>query len=171
MESLRCDFEFDFIDRNFENVNQQKNLLWILHADKIPPHLGVSVDGLFFSLKVRGKDEFLPTNKLLSLIKSKKISTVLVELNISLKLEDLTDAYNQFDCANDLQSSCLMPIKELIIPSKKVNRLKDLLEILREKQFINRVFGLNLAKTYKGIPYYTAEQIELRLDKLKHVKG
>ena len=52
MESLKCDFEFDFIDPNFENVNHQKTLLWIVHANKIPPHIGISVDGYFFSLKV-----------------------------------------------------------------------------------------------------------------------
>jgi hypothetical protein len=49
--------------------------------------------------------------------------------------------------------------------------LKELLDILQAKNQINRVFGLNLAQTYKGIPYYTTEQIELRLKKLKHVEG
>jgi hypothetical protein len=48
--------------------------------------------------------------------------------------------------------------------------LKDLLDILEEKKLLNKVFGLNLDGTYKGIPHYTTEQIILRLEKLKHVE-
>ena len=171
MESLKCDFQFDSIDHNLENINHQKTLLWILHADKVPPHIGISVDGLFFSLKVRGKDEFLPTDKLVNLLRSKKIASVLVELRMRLTLEELTEKYNHFDCARDLKSSCLVPVNQLINSNSKISRLKELLDILQVKKQINRVFGLNLAETYKGIPYYTTEQIELRLKKLKHVEG
>lgn len=170
-ESLMCDFQFDLIDRNFSNVNLQKTLLWILHADKIPPHIGISVDGLFFSLKVRGKDEFMPTEKLVSLINYRKISSVLIELKLNYEISDVVNQFKHFERAVDLSSSCLVPIKELIVPGKKIDRLKGLLEILKEKELINGVFGLNLAESYAGIPYYTTEQIELRLEKLKHVEG
>jgi hypothetical protein len=170
MESLTCDFEFDFIDRNFENLNYQKTLLWILHADKIPPHIGISVDGFFFSLKVRGKDEFLPINKLENILILKKILTVAVELNTDLFLEEVAKKYNQFDFAKDLGSSCLVPIKELLLNGENIERLKDLLDILREKKLMNKVFGLNLIETYKGVPHYTTEQIKYRLEKLRHVE-
>lgn len=171
MESLTCDFEFDYIDRNFEKVNHQNTLLWILHADKIPPHIGISVNGFFFSLKVRGKDEFLPNFKLVNIINLKKILTIAIELNRDLLLEEVAIKYNQFDFAKDLESSCLVPIKELLFNGEKIERLKDLLDILKEKKLMNKVFGLNLAETYKGVPHYTTEQIELRLEKLRHVEG
>ncbi|MBM3185909.1 MAG: hypothetical protein FJZ67_06380 [Bacteroidetes bacterium] len=171
MVSLNCDFEFDFIDPNFENVNNQNTLLWILHADKVPPHIGISVNGFFFSLKVRGKDEFLPINKFVNILNSKKILTVAVELNIDLLLDEVANKYDQFDFAKDLESSCLVPIKELLLSGEKIERLKDLLDILREKKLMNKVFGLNLTESYKGIPFYTTEQIELRLEKLRYVEG
>ncbi len=170
MDSLKCDFQFDSIDRNFENVNHQKHLLWILHADKIPPHIGISLNGLFFSLKVSGKDEFFPTNKLIDLLVMKKIATILVELNSHVSLEQIAVKYNEFSHARNLQSSCLVPIKELLVSGKKAERLKELLELLLENQLINRVFGLNLGENYKGIPHYTTDEIELRLEKLKHVE-
>lgn len=171
MESLKCDFEFELIDRNFENLNhQQNNLLWILHADKIPPHVGISVKGFFFSLKVRGKDEFLPTNKLVNILTLKKISTVTVELYPGILLEEVAEKYKKFDYSKDLESSCLVPIKELLLPDENIERLKDLLDILQEKNLMNRVFGLNLDLSYKGITYYTAKQIVLRLEKLKNAE-
>lgn len=171
MESLKCDFEFDSIDRYFENVNHQNTLLWILHANKIPPHIGISVDGFFFSLKVHGKDEFLPNFKLVNIINSRKILSVVIELNTNLLIDDVANKYDQFDFAKDLGSSCLVPIKELLLNGEKIERLKDLLHILKEKKLMNKVFGLNLTESYKGIPYYTTEQIEFRLEKLRHVKG
>jgi hypothetical protein len=64
----------------------------------------------------------------------------------------------------------LVPIKELLLPDERIERLKDLLDILEEKKLLNKVFGLNLDGTYKGIPHYTTEQIILRLEKLKHVE-
>ena len=170
MESLKCDFEFDFIDPNFENVNHQKTLLWIVHANKIPPHIGISVDGYFFSLKVRGKDEFLPTVKLLKILNSKKILTIAIELKSDIFLDVVANKYKQFHWAQNLDSSCLVPIKELLLPDERIERLKDLLDILEEKKVLNKVFGLNLDGTYKGIPHYTTEQIILRLEKLKHVE-
>jgi len=170
MESLKCDFEFDSIDFGFEKLNHQKNLLWILHADKIPPHVGFSAQGQFFSLKVRGKDEFLPIDKLIELLKLKRISSVVIELNSNFLLNDLAQKFAQFDRVKDLKSSCLVPIKDLFILDKNVNQLKELLEFLKENKLINRVFGLNLNQTYKGIPHYTTYEIELRLEKLKHVK-
>jgi hypothetical protein len=170
MESLRCDFEFDSIDFNIENLNLQKNLLWILHADKIPPHIGISAEAHFFSLKVSGKDEYMPVFKLIDILNFKKISSVVIELDSCITEYELANKYKKFDRAEDLGSSCLIPIKELFFPDSKVNRLKDFLDILKEKKLINRVFGLNLTDTYKGISYYTIEEIEFRLEKLKHAK-
>jgi len=65
----------------------------------------------------------------------------------------------------------LVPIKELLLPDERIERLKDLLDILEKKNLLNKVFGLNLTEAYKGIPHYTTEQIEFRLEKLRHVKG
>jgi len=59
----------------------------------------------------------------------------------------------------------------LLLSGEKIERLKDLLDILREKKLMNKVFGLNLTESYKGIPFYTTEQIELRLEKLRYVEG
>ncbi|NBR15845.1 MAG: hypothetical protein EBU01_14895, partial [Crocinitomicaceae bacterium] len=52
-------FDFEFKNIQFVNHLETKTgvYLWILHADKIPPHIGISIDGQYFSLKAKGKDE------------------------------------------------------------------------------------------------------------------
>ena len=43
----------EFIIEN-QNVDFKNPHLWILNSDKIPPHIGISQDFKFFSLKASG---------------------------------------------------------------------------------------------------------------------
>ena len=50
-------FEFDNIIHQFDEVILNKGIyLSVVHANKIPPHIGIVVDGKYFSLKANGKD-------------------------------------------------------------------------------------------------------------------
>lgn len=171
MELLNCDFEFKTIQKSLDSLDLNRTLLWILHADKIPPHIGISSSRAYFSLKVKGKDEELPVDKLLLLIENKKITTVTIELALDIELEVLKAKFNQFTKAEDLNATCLTPIKELLTPKSKVSRLKDLLETLNNTGKIACVYGLNLNSQFKGIPYYTIEEIKKRLELLKNAQG
>ncbi len=170
MESSKCDFQFESIINSIETLDVNRTLLWILHADKIPPHIGISTQGSYFSLKVNGKDEDLPVEKLLSLCQIKKMSVVIVQLLKNLSLEDLKMKFSDFEKAEDIKTTCLTPIKELFTNETNVLKLKDLLETQNKKGEIEKVFGLNLRSTFKGIPFYTTEQIQKRLEFLKYVE-
>ncbi|MFY7943654.1 MAG: hypothetical protein ACOVNZ_03695 [Crocinitomicaceae bacterium] len=171
MEQSKCDFQFDFIELSLDHADYSASFLWILHADKIPPHIGISKEESFFSLKVNGKDENLPVEKLIALIQLKRIPTILIPLKHHLSIDEIALKYKQFDRAVNLKSTCLTPIKELLFPNEEIHRLKDLLEIICENGQLNCVFGLNLSSTYEGIPFYTTDEIQNRLEKLTHVKG
>jgi len=58
--------------------------LVILHADKIPPHIGILCDGKFYSQKVNGKDFGVKLEHLLKLLLSKSIPTLFYKLKKSL---------------------------------------------------------------------------------------
>ena len=73
------------------------NLLWVLHADKIPPHIGVSVNGLFYSLKANGKDEGVAIEGLLDIVNRRKISTLCFELNSTFDESTLSEEFRKFD--------------------------------------------------------------------------
>jgi hypothetical protein len=171
MALLKCDFEFKTIYASIDSLGLNRTLLWILHVDKIPPHIGISTFGSYFSLKANGKDEALPVEKLILLIRSKKIPTVIVELSEDIPLDTISVKFNQFAKAEDLNATCLTPIKELLAPKHSVSRLKDLLETLQLTNEIQKVYGLNLASTFKGIPFYTTDEIRKRLEILRNAKG
>jgi len=144
--------------------------LWILHADKIPPHIGCSIDGSYFSLKVNGKDTELNFQKVLSLIETKSISSVLVKINIDIKLEKVLHIFSNYQKAEPEKNTCLSPIAELLDCCDEVQQLSELLKLLETRKELDFIFGLNLAKTYQSLPEYSKIDIENRLHHLRNAK-
>lgn len=158
----------EFYDRTFL---QNGFFLWVWHADKIPPHIGCSADGLYFSLKVNGKDSALKTNKIFSLIDSKKIPTLFIKIKREIRSRELFETFDHFLMAESGKTTCLSPITELLSCNSTVFQLSELLKHLEEMNQLEAVFGLNLADGYSSLPAYTKEDIENRLRKLEHVKS
>lgn len=145
--------------------------LWVWHADKIPPHIGCSLNGQYFSLKVNGKDTALKSEKILSVIDAKKIPTLFIKLNTSIQTEELFHTFDLFLKAESGKTTCLSPITELLSCNSTVFQLSELLKYLDKMNQLDTVFGLNLAVGYQALPEYTKEDIENRLRKLEHVKS
>ena len=59
-----------------DQISLDKTLLWVIHADKTPVHLGISSNGSYFSLKKNGKDEHLSIEILQELLTRKQIPTL-----------------------------------------------------------------------------------------------
>ena len=55
-EQLKYEFRFQNLPRLASISEVDDVLIWIFHVDKIPPHIGISSQGVFFSLKSNGKD-------------------------------------------------------------------------------------------------------------------
>lgn len=141
--------------------------LWILHADKIPPHIGISNNGLYFSLKVSGKDERVSVNALISTINKKKIPTLCYEL-VDLKPE-LKSIFSKYNVAIAEEITCLAPIKDAL-ECQSVSKVSELIEQLEINDKIKMVGGINLPEGFEGIPSYDIEEIHARLKALKDVK-
>ena len=114
---------YSYTFKHIENIglaHPNLTLIWILHADKIPPHIGISVDGYFFSLKTEGKDENIPLSLLITMLKNKKITTVAVALEETL---DLVKIRNIFENQTKIPKSetCLLPILQLLNKSNSVS--------------------------------------------------
>jgi hypothetical protein len=142
-----------------------------LHADKIPPHIGISVDGHYFSLKAKGKDEAIAIQSMLQVIEKKKISTVLIQLKSNLTFEQVRFEYSKFERALGLETSCLVPIKNCLNAPQTIQKLSNLLQFLQEENRLLSVFGLHLTNEYKGIKSYTIDEIQQRIEKLNDVEG
>lgn len=164
-------FNFDTI-LPFDSPEFLQNgfFLWVWYADKIPPHIGCSINGNYFSLKVNGKDENIETSKVLAVIQRKKIPTVILKVESNCSVDSVRTNYLKYKNAESGKNTCLTPITQLLNCSDVAFQLSDLLVYLKNNNQIESVFGLNLANDYKGIPTYTLNDIENRLRKIENAK-
>jgi len=154
---------FQSIIRDQKVSFTNKLFLWIWHADKIPPHIGVSLDDKYFSLKVSGKDNGLECSKTLNLALSKGIPLLLVELKSNLSINEISFEFDKYPQAKVGKTTCLTPICT-ILNHPKANQLSELL-ISCETEILN-VKGFKLPANYSQLKNYTACDIQKRLQLL-----
>lgn len=143
--------------------------LWVIHADKVPPHIGISTNGLFFSLKANGKDEQLDVLKILHILKRKKVATLFYAIEPASLKVNVSEVFRPFDCTVHGEITCLSPLKR-IFDASDVKLLKDLLDVLFHRGMIKRTVGWQLPASFHGIPDYSVEDIHQRLQFLHHEK-
>lgn len=143
--------------------------LWVWYADKIPPHIGCSLNGLYYSLKVSGKDQALPVNRVLDLVLKKEIAFLLVELNSEVTRLQLDACFDQYEHAT-IDRSCLTPILDVFTNPRDINLLRDLLAYLEQRDGIKCIFGLNLPEKYEDLPVYSINEVKSRLLKLERAE-
>ncbi len=167
MEVLMSKYKIsNIINAEKQKIDEQKCLLWVWHADKIPPHLGLSVEGRYFSLKANGKDFMTEIDAVLQIISKKKIKTLCFELKSTLNVQDLANSFNKYNTTIPFEVTCLLPIQE-VLNSYFSKQLVDLLVDLDDKKQVNRVFGFNIPIEFDSISEYTTDDIHARLKKLK----
>jgi hypothetical protein len=140
--------------------------LCVLHADKIPPHIGISINGLYYSLKAKGKDVSLPVNEVLKIVERKKIATLFIGLTSEVSKLEIEKVFSGFDKAIAYQSSCLSPLKQIFKMDEGVQKLSGFLLEIEERQLINKVYELCIPSGYTQIPDYDVKEIHDRLEKL-----
>ena len=157
----------------FENIKSlaadtaSKGLfIWVWHADKVPPHVGISLDGLYYSLKVSGKDEGIPHGKVLEIIFRKSIPSLLIEVQSAVDKQLVKMTFENYQCAVPGSSTCLSPIKH-ILDLPRVNRLAELLMHLEQTAQIVGVYGACLPNDFQSLKPYGTPEIEQRLSKLQ----
>ena len=156
------EFNFKAIQAGFpENLNQ-KTIIWIWNADKIPPHIGISIEKDYFSLTYR-KSEYLLTASMQKKAKKSAIPLVLVEIPKGPVQLDPITVFSKYERAID-GITCLRPIREVMRLGESINQLADLLIHLESNKLIVQVNGVNLPEGYVGIPDYSMEEI---LDRIK----
>lgn len=154
----------------FPRLNSERLELWIWYAEKIPPHIGCSVAGKYFSLKSNGRDHELPVAKVARIVSEKKIPFLLISVNIFFDLEDISDMYRKYECATELGPTCLSPILDLLEVPDHIRKLKDLIGYLEGTDGIKHIFGYNLPVGFTGIADYSEHEIRERLRKLENAK-
>lgn len=143
------------LDRHREGL-----LLWVIHANKIPPHIGLSYNNEFYSLKANGVDRGVDVKSLEAVIDDKQIQTLIYVLNRTTI--DLDDAFSKFEKTIPGQITCLEPIK-LALGYDNADKIHHLLSELKENNEVQACIGLNVPKNFEGIPMYDISDIHSRL--------
>lgn len=146
---------------------ESKSVLWVLYADQIPPHIGISSKGVYFSLKASGKDSLVPVSSIIEVIERKKINTLCFELKGEFGIDELNSAFCNYKTTIPQITTCLNPIKD-VLSIENPEKLTDLLDVLYDQNKINRTFGFNVSKDFQGIKDYNLADIHARLNSLKH---
>lgn len=154
---IRSDFESLF--------SLNSSALWVLHTDKIPPHIGISDTTGFYSLKVKGKDTAVPLDKIMALINKKKIPTLIFELSPG-SISELKSVFERFEIADSEGITCLEPIKTATNISD-VETVHELIRVLEKRKSILQKFGFHLPDSFDGIKRYTKQDI---LNRLKYLE-
>ncbi len=165
MDKSIFDFTFEHLKPTTGYEEFEGLSLWIFHIDKVPPHVGLSVGDVFFSLKSNGRDE-LPTNRLIQLIDKKGIKSIVLNIEVNTSFSEVRRVFSSYDRACSVKTSCLAPIKEVLNISKNVIKLSELLSHLNDNNMMSEYHGFNVTESELGILSYGPEDIEKRFNLL-----
>lgn len=147
-------------------VEDDYTYLYVFHADKIPPHLGIVAHGMFYSVKAKGVDIDLSVGKIHALIKHKKICTLIFEIDAPLQ-QEIRDIFLTVGGQISNGETCLNPISIAYYPQIIHRKIGELLSDLNRDKAIHKVYGAYLPKDFKGILNYSVEDINRRIKSLQ----
>lgn len=149
--------------------------LMILHASRIPPHVGIMINGSYSSLTIKGHELNVRAEVLLKTISQKKIEALAVQLvkqpvfSADYQKEVLDFYVKQFPKVEAHKASCLSPVKLFLqefyaIPYDARELLFEITERLKQNAYINKVLGFNLKdplmESEFSLPVYSHERLQ-----------
>lgn len=158
-----------------EKLLLKNSWLMILHASRIPPHVGIMINGFYSSLTIKGHELNVRAEVLMKTISQKKIETLAVQLvkqpvfSADYQKEVLGFYVTQFPKVEAHKASCLSPVKLFLqefyaIPYNPTELLFEITERLKQNNYISRVVGINLKEPFTengfALPAYSYEHLQ-----------
>lgn len=153
--------------------------LTVLHASRIPPHVGLMIDGNYNSLTIKERELNVSAAALLKAVAQKKIETLFLKLvkhpvfSTDHQLHIFQEQLNQFTAVKPNEATCLSPLKLFFeefyaIPNEKEQLLFDFVDALYQNDYITNAIGVNLPEgkdqTFT-FPHYTNKELQNRIEK------
>ncbi len=167
------------IDKSFAEQDLSKGLyITVLHATRIPPHIGIIADKSYHSLSIKGQDINTPIAALIKNSTIRKIPSLFVKIkshptfsDIYLREHFITNV-QQFERVDIGVATCLSPIKLFFeevynVPMKGVNYLFELLPVLESEGLIESIFSLNIDEKKYELPVYTNKEINAGIESVR----
>jgi hypothetical protein len=159
--------------------------LWIvvLHAKRIPPHVGLLFNGVYFSLNLKGVEKNIDLPILLRTIDLQSIKSVFFKIKKHpvFSVEYLKEVFE-----NDLsayqkvtnESTCFKPVKlffeeHYLFCSKPLNYLFELFPQLIDNEMVEKTVALHLSKEIENNLFtfntYNKDDISDKLAKINSI--
>lgn len=152
----------------------------LLHVKRVPPHIGIIINGKYHSLTIKGIEPNISTIALLRTIQQQKIESVFLEINPhpvysndhmnSMFLEIL----KKYPHIRSNEVTCLSPLKDFFnefyaINSSANDMIYDLLKRIAANNFILQAYSLNLSleNNTLSIPVYTQEELSEKINVIR----
>lgn len=177
---LKMNSEKTFIPletKKFQPANLEKGTwLAILHAERIPPHVGLIFSGNYNSLTIKETELNISTEILLKTITQKKIKSIFLKIadhpvfSIDHQQSIFEEQLKKFGSVKPGEGTCLSPIKIFflefyVIQSNENELLFDFIRQLNSNKYINYAFSLNMEiNAGFNLPCYTVSELQ---DKIK----
>jgi hypothetical protein len=147
---------------------EQGTFIWAFHVDKVPPHVGISIDGCYFSMKASEYDFNLDVEAVYQVVQRKKISTFLIAIKDVYNLEGLKSIFREYGTKIKEGESCMTPVLRFLGENEEL-LLDELLIHLFQTKRIDSVLGIHLPEQFNQLPYYTSNDVQIHIQQIKNV--
>lgn len=141
-----------------EDFAMNSSYLWIWNPADIPPHMGLSVDGRYFSLKANGLDLGSKLEDIIGLISRKKMPVLAVNLDHAFSVSDCVAEFSKYDKTIAHEITCLNPIKS-VLNFEQAKKLSELLMEIEEKGIQGEITAWNIDEDSIELAEYSTEDI------------
>jgi hypothetical protein len=152
--------------------------LMVLHASRIPPHIGLMIDGNYNSLTIKERELNVSSAALLKTISQKKIESLFLKLekhpvfSSDHQLNIFQEQLTQFTAVKPNEATCLTPIKLFFeefyaIQNNKEQLFYDFVDVLYQNDYIIKAIGTNVKCLTENnmfhLPHYTNEELQEKI--------
>ncbi|MBS1637026.1 MAG: hypothetical protein JST26_14000 [Bacteroidetes bacterium] len=150
--------------------------LVLLHANRVPPHVGFMADGNYNSLTIKGHELDVKLDVLLKTIQQKKIETVFLQLrkhpvfSNDHQLHIFQHQVQQFQSVKPYEATCLSPLKLFFqefyaLPLQEEELLFDMVRRLEENDYLGQRIFINIDEKSMengkfSLPEYSSKQLQ-----------
>jgi hypothetical protein len=174
-------YTFRDVQEADSETGSQGVCIWLFHADKVPPHLGLSINGRYFSLLYNKLTCNVDMAKVLRTIKSKNIPTLVVEIvqqeNTQVNnLEIANKIFCEFEELSKTHVTCLTPLKRTVgkivnINLSECNVIFDVIDKCLDAnvklRFRHLFLGPSIDKNVFQMQHYSINEVKERIKKLR----
>lgn len=160
----------------FESEKLKKGTwLVLLHAQRIPPHIGIIISGNYNSLTIKEREMNINPEPLLKTIAQKKIKSVFIKIaehpvfSNDHRLSIFQEHLKKFEVVKQFEATCLSPIKLYFqefyaVPVNEESLLFDFLQELEKNNYLDMAMPLNMELTNTiELPYYNKEELNEKI--------